>query len=442
MTPAVTARDGEISFSGISGPGIIVEFGEPWRLTFWREAYYIPCWDLGRQWLTNEWFETGSTENMHCYEPMMDYECRYTNAEIVQSGPARAIVHWHYALCDNRFRIFNGNTTADEYYVVYPDGIAIRRLVGWPGDESDFGGNSTLWEVGEWIVLNPTGVVPEQTLKSPALTLTDLAGDVVEMSWPYYRQGPRSFCAQRPAMARWSEYIGRVNFVDQPSPFAAFPNSPLLFPHVPCGVCGEMHPEIRPFVGNQSDMHLPSYTRADYVGWKRANDEVGKRPTTTSIASYGYGYGLETAGGARTASAYRRFARPPRPTTWLSLQGVTDDPSMESLRLIVASWLHPARVDTITPASDAVYDGYAFAQRAHQFRLLAGSTIEFDLTPTAATINPVFVLTDWPTDALAIDWGSRRVDAEDIVTQREGDDLVAWVRGAVTYPLRVRIAAI
>ena len=138
------------------------------------------------------------------------------------------------------------------------------------------------------------------------------------MSWPYYRQGPRSFCAQYPGMAHWGEYIGRVNFIDQPSPFAAFPNSQLLFPHVPCSVCGELHPEIRPFVGNQSDMHLPSYKRSDYVGWKRANDLVGKIPTTTSIASYGYGYGYATEpmpnGAVRrrsiSGSSRRRAPRP------------------------------------------------------------------------------------------------------------------------------------
>lgn len=442
MTHAVRAHEGDIEFSSISGPGIIVEFGKPWRLTFWREAYFIPCWDLGRQWLTNEWLETGSTENMHCYEPMMDYECRYTQARILQEGPARAVVHWHYALCDNRFRIFNGNTTADEYYTIYPDGIAIRRLVGWPGDESDFGGNPTLWEVGEWIVLNPAGVVPENTLKSPVLTLTDLAGDLIEMSWPYYRQGPRSFCAQFPTMATWEEYIGRVNFVDQPSPFAAFPNSPLLFPHEPCGVCGQMHPEIRPFVGNQSDMHLPSYKRSDYVGWKRANDEAGKRPTTTSIASYGYAYGLHAFHGARTASSYKRLARLHRPTTWLSLQGVTDSSNIEDLRRVVASWLHPARVGMVTPPDRAVYEGYAFAQRAHEFRMLEGTDVEFEMTPTAAVVNPVFVLNRWPTESVRMTWGSRRVEPEDLVVQRENEDLVVWVRGEVTYPLRVGISAV
>jgi hypothetical protein len=442
VSHAVRAYEGDISFSGIDGPGIIVEFGKPWRLTFWSEAYFIPCWDLGRQWLTHEWLETGSTENMHCYEPMMDYELRYTNARIVHAGGARAVVHWHYALCDNRFRIFHGNTTADETYTVYPDGIAVRKLVGWPGDESEFGGNPTLWEVGEWIVINPTGTVPEETLRSPALTLTNLSGDMIEMSWPYYREGPRSFCAREPGLASWGEYIGRVNFTDQPSPFAAFPNSQLLFPHVACGTCGELHPEIRPFVGNQSDMHLPSYKRSDYVGWKRANDLVGSIPTTTSIASYGYGYGYGAnvpSNGARTAPAYQRLVSPPRPTTWLSLQGVTESQDPEVMRKIVASWLHPARIDMVTPPSEAVYEGYAFAQRAHEFRILSASSLEFEMVPTAATVNPVFVLNGWPTDDVRIAWGSRDVERDALAVQREGDDLVVWVRGDVTYPLRLKI---
>lgn len=441
MAHKVQAYEGDISFSDMTGPGVIVDFGQPWRLTFWKEAYYIPCWDLGRQWLTNEWFETGSTENAHCYEPMMDAECRYSNVKIVESGEARAVVHWNYALCDNRYRIFHGNTTADEYFTVYPDGIAIRRLVGWPGTENAFGGNPTYWEVGEWIVINPTGTVPETTMKSPILTLGNLAGDTIEMSWPYYNSGPRTFCSQFPDFANWGEYIGRVNFRDQPSPFAAFPNSPLLFPHVPCSVCGRQHPEIRPFVGNQSDMHFPGYKATDYVGWKRANDEVGKRPTTTSIASYGYGYGLDTMHGARTAPAYARLNQPHTPTTWLSLQGVSGDGDMESMRHVVASWLYPPRIDVITPPSQVVYEGYAFAQRSHEFRLLTETGIEFEVTPTAAVVNPVFVLNRWPADDVVVQWGSRTVDPEHIVTQREGDDLVVWIKGEITYPLRLRISA-
>jgi hypothetical protein len=212
---------------------------------------------------------------------------------------------------------------------------------------------------------------------------------------------------------------------------------------VPCSSCGELHPEIRPFVGNQSDMHLPSYKRSDYVGWKRANDQVGKIPTTTSIASYGYGYGYAPQpmpNGARTAPLYQRLISPPRPTTWLSLQGVTESRDLETLRGVVASWLHPPRIDMVTPPQEAVYEGYAFAQRAHEFRMLEGEEFVFEVHPTAAVVNPVFLLNNWPADGTRIAWGSREIDAGDVAIQREEDNVVVWMQGTITYPLRIRIS--
>ena len=114
---------------------------------------------------------------------------------------------------------------------------------------------------------------------------------------------------------------------------------------------------------------------------------------------------------------------------------------MESMRHVVASWLYPPRIDVITPPSQVVYEGYAFAQRSHEFRLLTETGIEFEVTPTAAVVNPVFVLNRWPADDVVVQWGSRTVDPEHIVTQREGDDLVVWIKGEITYPLRLRISA-
>ena len=105
-----------------------------------------------------EWLETHSPEDDFCYEPIMDKELRYSRVHILESDPVRARIHWHCALCNPRYEIFNGNTTADEYYTVYPDGIAVRKLVGWPGDKTEFGGNSIFWEVMEFIL--KTGGIP------------------------------------------------------------------------------------------------------------------------------------------------------------------------------------------------------------------------------------------------------------------------------------------
>lgn len=60
---------------------------------------------------------------------------KYSRVSILEQGPARTKVHWHYACCNVRYEVFNGNTVADEYYTVYPDGVGVRKLVGWPGGE-------------------------------------------------------------------------------------------------------------------------------------------------------------------------------------------------------------------------------------------------------------------------------------------------------------------
>jgi hypothetical protein len=73
--------------------------------------------------------------------------------------------------------------------------------------------------------------------------------------------------------------------------------------------------------------------------------------------------------------------------------------------------------------------------------MLSGTSLEFEMTPTAAVVNPVFILNRWPTDTVRIAWGSREVDPANIVTQREEDDLIVWVKGDITYPLRLRLAS-
>jgi hypothetical protein len=63
------------------------------------------------------------------------------------------------------------------------------------------------------------------------------------------------------------------------------------------------------------------------------------------------------------------------------------------------------------------------------------------VTPTAAVVNPVFLLNNWPADGVRMAWGSRQVDPDELTVQREDEDVVVWARGEITYPLRIRIEA-
>ncbi len=124
------AFETQLEFSGAKGHAIIVDCDKPWRFVFWDKAQYVGCVDLGKGvWFTSEWCETNSPNDLHCYEPIMDKQLRWSRVEILESGPARAKVKWSYALSDMRYRIFHGDTSAEEIYTIYPDGIAIREVI-------------------------------------------------------------------------------------------------------------------------------------------------------------------------------------------------------------------------------------------------------------------------------------------------------------------------
>ena len=111
------------------------------RLVFWQGTNYVPAWVTGDgKWYTDEFMETwgeGCPGAGDC-EPMSDKQSRYSRASIIESSPARAIVHWRYSLADARTYLgghpdpLTGWTDwGDETWTVYPDGVAIRKQELW-----------------------------------------------------------------------------------------------------------------------------------------------------------------------------------------------------------------------------------------------------------------------------------------------------------------------
>ncbi len=391
---------------GAEGDAIIVDTDRPWRLVLWEKAQYVPCWDLGGDvWFTPEWMETHSPEDPHCYEPIMDKACRYSQARILQSGPARATVNWEYALCDSLYRIFRGNSRAEETYHVYPDGIAVRHLVGWPGNEVADGLNPTLWEVQEFIVINGVGVRPEDVIEPMGFTLANLAGDAIDLKWPNPFGEWTSLCSVYPQIADWPEYIGLVHLRDHPAPFVAFSRNPLLFPHAECAECGKPHPQICGFAGAANYSHWPANDSTDFVGWVEASPEgVGTRATHTSFFSTGYSYAGKT---------------PPRPSSWLFLTGAVTG-GVEEARALAGSWLSPAKVET-----SGLFEGYSYSERAYRVRVTKPGAVTVRLRPTHPIVNPVLRLYFAAPPSRVLCNGAD-LTASEFRCQQEGEDLVIW----------------
>ena len=167
---------------------VIVRFDEaPIRLVFWQGLNYIPAWVTENgKWYTDAFLETygsGCPDGADC-EPMSDRQNRYSHVRILESNQARAIVHWRYALSEVEFYkgawpdpLTGWFDWADEYWTIYPDGVAIRMQVLR---------SSALDKGHEWqesIVVNAPGTRPEDNISKEAVTVGNMKGETATYAW-------------------------------------------------------------------------------------------------------------------------------------------------------------------------------------------------------------------------------------------------------------------
>lgn len=165
-------------------PDVLVRFADNnCRLVFWRGTSFVPCWVTENGiWYTNEWCETWGSDVTSCAEPLMDRDCRFSHVRIIENTPARTVVHWRYGLVDTEYKFVAQDVDgrgewADEYYIIYPDGVGIRRIdlhYSKPLRNHD-------WE--EAIVLLSPGQHPDEVMADPEITLVNMAGETHDYSW-------------------------------------------------------------------------------------------------------------------------------------------------------------------------------------------------------------------------------------------------------------------
>lgn len=432
------AYETNLEFSGELGHAVVVDCDKAWRFVFWDKAQYIGCVDVGDGvWFTSEWCETNSPNDLHCYEPIMDKQLRWSKVQILESGPARARVRWTYALNDMRYRIFHGDTRAEEIFTIYPDGIAVREVILWPGTLNNHGGNANLWQVAEWILINAAGSNPLDVMQMPEpFTLRNGNGESIDVPWPLPANDFEPFCSHYPEIAEWPMYVGKVNLINLPNPFIAIVKNQALFPFMPCNHCKGQHPYFNMFPGKNLYnvyKHWPVTDREDFIQWVPAGDDIGKVATHTSFIDVNF--------------ALRRgpgdFVPTPDPgTTWYLLVGAvepgTDGSEIENL---AHSYQSPARVEIIRDPGEKVdlhrgrvlLEGYDYSLRAHTFRKHGADEVRFVMTPSRPQINPVFVISGWhaPTTSIAVD--GTPLAEDQYRTQCSGSDLVVWMEGVFDH---------
>jgi hypothetical protein len=216
---------------------VVVRFPDaPVQLVFWQGTNYVPAWVTeNNRWYTDEFMETYGhprcPDGEDC-EPMSDKQVRYSHVRILENTPARVVIHWRYALSEvERYGISDAPSIrgwgdwADEYWTVYPDGVAIRRQVLWsnaPEREKT--------EFQESIVLIPAGETPEDSIHFDALTFANLNGEDRTYSWQpkddkglALPKGPEHFPEPADAVIQW------VNLKSMWKPFQVAWGEPVKF---------------------------------------------------------------------------------------------------------------------------------------------------------------------------------------------------------------------
>lgn len=401
---------------------VVVRFDKSaMRLVFWQGTNYIPAWVTENgKWYTDEFLETfgpGCGGAGDC-EPMSDKQERYSHVSILQSTPARAIVHWRYALAEARNYegahpdpLSGWSDWADEYWTVYPDGVAVRKQVLW---------SSALDAPHEWqetIVINGPGQRPEDNIEADALTLENMAGETATYRWQ--PKSDRTFSLPKGPtkldLPRDSN-MQVVHLKSAQNPFQVVP---------PKGVSFDTY------------NGEPSYSMFEWWNhWPVAQVGSSGRPALapdrSSHTSLSHIY-------------WDDYTKSPTNRTKLMLCGLTSRDASALLPL-AKSWLSPPDAERLFGQGEPItYDPSqrSFIVPASSDKMVAPLEIRFSATAQRPLVNPVLVLEGWNNPGrVQVEINGKRTDVpirSGIEHHLEGDSTVIFLELTASQSVKVRL---
>ena len=353
---------------------VVVRFDDsPSRLVFWQGLNYVPAWVSGEdKWYTDEFLEvwdTGCPDGGDC-EPMSDKQERFSHVNITESNDVRAVVHWRYALTEvvgTKGAWPNPRTGwtdwADEYWTIYPDGVAVRKQVL----HSDHPEAVHEWQ--ETIVLHQAGNRPEDDIDDDAVTLGNMSGETRTFSWTPKKdtaftdpQGPTGMV---PLSA---PNMQRVNLKSVWKPFQIVP---------PQGATAD-------FYNNEKSY----FTFECWNHWPVAQIASSDRPCITSD---------RPSHSSLSHLFWQNYAQTANSATKILLSGLTRS-SLQDLLPLARSWITPPVLKS--QASDPIKAHFDPTQRAYLIDaapevLANGVTLTLEASETSPAVNPAFLLSGW-----------------------------------------------
>jgi hypothetical protein len=393
---------------------VVVRFDQsPMRLVSWQGTNYVPAWVTENgKWYSDEFVETGGSpgcpDGEDC-EPMSDKQNLYAHVRVLESTPARAVIHVRYGQCEVEHSIcanpdpFTGWTDwADDYYTVYPDGVAARKTVAWT---SNF---KTWHEFQETIIINPPGTRPEDNIETNALTYVNMKGETVTYSWEH-----PPVAVSQPAGAN----IQVVNLKSKWKPFQ---------------IVSPVHPLLSTYSGEKSYSLFEWWNHwpVAQVQSSGISAVAPDRPSHTSLSH------IEGQHYEQTSNSI----------TKIMLDGLTDQPASE-LAVLAKSWVSPPEL--VVTDSEFKSNGYDPTQRAFVLDRKAGSSvsplrIRIGAKDDAPLVNPAFVVNGWgdaqprlKVNGKLVSWGHDYRYGR--VNSLGADKLVVWLRMKATSATTMEI---
>ena len=429
---------------------VVVRFDEtPNRLVFWRGTSYIPAWVTENGiWYTNEFYETQIPAMPTSAEPMADKQARFSHARILESNDARVVVLWRYAPVSVNDELVNVDSLTgwgdwvEETYTVYPDGSCVRKIKVWSSkprvDPADGREWNNFRQYHEAIIINPPGTRPEDNILTEALTLANMKGETHTYSWADGPPGEKA--SFDPETVR---VLHRISDLDTPG------HQWLVRPAGGNILRVNLKARFSPYVVvDPRNVAIDCYAgeiireRSIFPWWNhwpvsqqiRSNGRWAFAPDRVSHSSLAH------------IQSWRPYEETADGVTMLMLNGLTEKPA-EALVPLAKSWLSPPKMDV----EGAAFRGEGFDPTDRAFVIArdgqagpAAVTAVLRASEDSPAVNPVLRIRRWNSTVPRVEIKGRpAVAGRDVraglIPGLESDDLVLWIRGEWTSPVRITI---
>ncbi len=383
-------------------PDIVVCFdNNPSKLIFWRGIRYGPGWvSENENWMSDQSLETwgnGKNDIEGCFEHMQDRHCRFSHVRIIENNEARVVVHWRYALVSAYDHTWMPDPKTgwecwvDEYYYIYPDGSAIRK-VAW-----NEGTTGRAIQYQESLPLTQPGQRSEDVIETDYVHVADYNNNILAVSVV-----PDS----KPEGWTGKYTIQQFNFKSENKPFICFEPGNNMW--------------VRWIGGGYN--HFPVNQARSDGRWAKTTD----RPT--HFMSSPCSDPLIHEDGNRLY--------------WIGLYGM-NGMSMNELVSFGRSWAYAPEL-TLT-GNGCISKGYDRAERCYQLENTNPEAIPIELTlkgsKESPVINPAIIVKNWKSKGAKVFVnGKENTNCKvGINHQLHGDDLVIYIPLEEFVPVKITL---